>query len=112
DPSTKEYLLNHLQNHVLSTVATDNCSFCTSQKRLGQDDFTKIPNGVHGLEDRLSVLWQKGVVDTGALGISDFVRVTSTNAAQIFNLYPRKGVIREGSDADVVVWNPNAEKTI
>ena len=95
----------------LHTTATDHCAFCGDQKGMGRADFSKIPNGCAGVEDRMSVLWDAGV-NTGRLTPNEFVRVTSTNAAQIFNLYPRKGVIAAGSDADLVVWDPSATKTI
>ena len=95
----------------LHTTATDHCAFCADQKGAGRTDFSKIPNGCAGVEDRLSVIWDAGV-NTGRLTPNEFVRVTSTNAAQIFNLYPRKGAVAVGSDADLVVWDPSATKTI
>ncbi len=95
----------------LQVVATDHCAFTTKQKRMGIGDFTKIPNGTGGLEDRLSVLWTKGV-STGRLTMNEFVAVTSTNAAQIMNMYPKKGAVIEGADADIVVWDPKRRKTI
>lgn len=95
----------------LQVVATDHCAFTTEQKRTGLGDFTKIPNGTGGLEDRMPLLWTHGV-NTGRLTMNEFVAVTSTNSAKILNMYPRKGAVVEGADADIVVWDPNAEKTI
>ncbi len=95
----------------LQVVATDHCAFTTEQKRTGVGDFTKIPNGTGGLEDRMPVLWTYGV-GTGRLTMNEFVAVTSTNPAKIFGVYPRKGAIVEGADADIVVWDPEKEKTI
>ncbi len=100
-----------LQSGNLQTTATDHCCFCADQKAMGKDDFRIIPNGTAGIENRMEVLWDQGV-NTGRLTRNEFVRVTSTNAAQIFNIYPRKGSISVGADADIVVWDPQATKTI
>jgi dihydropyrimidinase len=111
DPTVKEYLMKHLATGDLQVVGTDNCTFNANQKAMGKDDFTKIPNGVNGIQDRMSIVWSKGV-HQGILSPCQFVAVTSTNAARVFGMYPRKGVIREGSDADIVVWDPKATRVI
>ncbi len=95
----------------LECTGTDNCTFNSVQKAMGINDFTKIPNGVNGLEDRMAVIWEKGV-QTGKLSKERFVDVTSTTAAKIFNMYPQKGVIAPGSDADIVVWDPSRTRVI
>ncbi|MCB2120468.1 MAG: dihydropyrimidinase [Rhodobacteraceae bacterium] len=100
-----------LQSGSLSVVATDHCAFTTDQKRFGVGDFTKIPNGTGGLEDRMPMLWTHGV-NTGRLTPNEFVAVTSTNIAKILNCYPRKGAVLVGADADLVVWDPERTKTI
>jgi len=100
-----------LQAGSLQVVATDHCAFTTAQKRSGIGNFAKIPNGTGGLEDRLPVLWTKGV-NTGRLTMNEFVAVTSTNIAKILGLYPRKGAVLVGADADLVVWDPKRKKTI
>ena len=107
----QDALWRGLQSGNLQTTATDHCCFCAPQKAAGRADFTKIPNGTGGVEDRMSVLWHHGV-GRGRLTANEFVRVTSTNAAQIFNIYPRKGSVGVGADADLVVWDPNASRTI
>ncbi len=95
----------------LQVVATDHCAFTTKQKRFGIGDFTKIPNGTGGLEDRLPMLWTHGVA-TGRITMNEFVAVTSTNIAKILNCYPKKGAILVGADADIVVLDPHKSKTI
>ncbi|MCQ8280015.1 dihydropyrimidinase [Acetobacteraceae bacterium KSS8] len=100
-----------LANGTLQTTATDHCCFCAPQKANGRDDFTKIPNGTPGIEDRMSVLWHHGV-RTGRLTPAEFVAVTSTNTAKIFNIHPRKGNVSVGADADLVLWDPNGTRTI
>ncbi len=100
-----------LQAGSLQVVATDHCAFTTEQKRSGLGDFTKIPNGTGGLEDRMPVLWTRGV-NTGRLTMQEFVAVTSTNIAKILNMYPKKGAVLVGSDADIVVWDPARTKVI
>lgn len=100
-----------LASGTLSCVATDHCAFTTEQKRYGLGDFSKIPNGTGGLEDRLPVLWTKGV-ETGRITMNEFVAVTSTNIAKILNCYPKKGAVLVGSDADLVVMDPSMGKTI
>ncbi len=107
----QDALWRGLQSGNLQTTATDHCSFCADQKAAGKDDFRLIPNGTAGIENRLDVLWHHGV-GTGRLTMNEFVRITSTNAAQIFNIYPRKGSVSVGADADIVVWDPAATKTI
>ncbi|MDE8344718.1 MAG: dihydropyrimidinase [Acidocella sp.] len=100
-----------LASGVLQTTATDHCCFCAPQKAGGVNDFTKIPNGTAGIEDRMSILWHFGV-RMGRLTPEEFVAVTSTNTARIFNLLPRKGLIAVGADADLVLWAPDERRVI
>ena len=100
-----------LQAGMLQTTATDHCCFCAPQKRMGHNNFTQIPNGTGGIEDRMHVLWHHGV-NGGRLTINEFVGITSTNAAKIFNIYPRKGSISVGADADIAIWDTERERTI
>nr|CAD7406939.1 unnamed protein product [Timema poppensis] len=89
DTSTPQHIMDFLASDVLQVTASDNCTFTTNQKARGKDDFSKIPTGVNGVEDRMSVVWEKGV-HSGIIDPTRFVAITSTNAAKIFNLYPRK----------------------
>jgi dihydropyrimidinase len=99
-----------LRTDDISVVATDHCPFTYTQKHLGVDDFTKIPNGLPSLENRMDLVYQ-GVV-AGEIALPRWVEVTSTNPAKMFGLYPKKGVIAPGSDADIVVYDPLARQTI
>ena len=108
----QEYLWNGLALGAIHTVATDHCPFRQDdQKSMGKGDFTKIPNGAAGIENRLALMYTYGVT-TGRLTLEQFVDVCCTRPAKIFNLYPRKGAVRVGSDADLVVYDPAASGTI
>jgi dihydropyrimidinase len=107
----QEFLWRGLQSGNLHTTATDHCTFCAAQKAAGKDDFSKIPNGCGGVEERLAVIWEEGV-NTGRLTPSEFVAITSTNTAKLFNIYPQKGSVSVGADADLVVWDPAGTKTL
>ncbi|QFQ89127.1 dihydropyrimidinase [Paracoccus kondratievae] len=111
DKRHQDSLWAGLASGSLSCVATDHCAFTTEQKRFGIGDFTKIPNGTGGLEERMPMLWTTGV-RTGRLTPNEFVAVTSTNIAKILNIYPQKGAVLVGADADLVVWDPEARKVI
>ena len=107
----QEFLWRGLQAGNLHTTATDHCTFCAAQKAAGKDDFSKIPNGCGGVEERLAVIWDAGV-NTGRLTPSEFVAITSTNTAKLFNIYPQRGSVSVGADADLVVWDPQGTKTL
>lgn len=107
----QESLWQGLQSGQLHTTATDHCTFCAAQKAMGRDNFAKIPNGTGGVEERLAVIWDAGV-NTGRLTASEFVAITSANTARLFNIYPRKGLVGVGADADLVVWDPAATHTL
>ena len=101
-----------LRKDNLQVVSTDHCPFCfEDQKALGKDDFTKIPNGGPGVENRLQILYHYGV-NSGKISLERFVELMATAPARIFGMYPKKGIIAAGSDADILLWDPRAEYTI
>ena len=108
----QDKLWNGLKQDHLQVVSTDHCPFCfKEQKELGKDDFTKIPNGGPGIEHRMSLVYSGGV-GKGRFSVNRFVELVSTTPAKIFGLYPRKGTVAVGSDADLVIFDPNREHTI
>src|SRR2546425_9732413 len=112
DKANQEQLWKGLRMNDLQVISTDHCPFCfKEQKELGRDDFTKIPNGGPGVEHRMSVGFDGGLAQ-GRSSVNRFGGLTSTAAAKIFGLFPRKGTIAVGSDADIVIFDPNREQTI
>ncbi|WP_054709719.1 dihydropyrimidinase [Bacillus sp. JCM 19041] len=108
----QEVLWNALKTGALQTIGSDQCSFdFDGQKSLGRDDFTKIPNGGPIIEDRMSILYSEGV-EKGRISLNQFVDLTSTRAAKLFGLYPQKGTITVGADADLVLFDPAVERTL
>ncbi|MBV9342639.1 MAG: dihydropyrimidinase [Acidobacteria bacterium] len=108
----QEKLWNGLKRDHLQVVSTDHCPFCIKeQKELGREDFTKIPNGGPGIEHRMSLIYSGGVKG-GRFSVNRFVELVSTTPAKLFGLYPRKGTIGLGSDADLVIFDPNRKHTI
>jgi dihydropyrimidinase len=108
----QEKLWNGLKQDHLQVVSTDHCPFCfKEQKELGKDDFTKIPNGGPGVEHRMSLIYSGGVAG-GRFSVNRFVELVSTTPAKLFGLYPRKGTIAVGSDADLVIFDPKRKHTI
>jgi dihydropyrimidinase len=108
----QEKLWQGIAGNDLQVVSTDHCPFCfKEQKELGRDDFTKIPNGGPGVEHRMSLVYNGGVA-SGRISVNRFVEITSTSAARLFGMFPRKGTIAVGSDADIVIFDPNEEMTI
>ncbi len=112
DKANQDVLWNAVRTDVLSIVSTDHCAFLwDGQKTMGKDDFSKIPNGGPGLENRLQMIHEFGV-RTGRISLNRMVELLSTNPAKLFGLYPRKGTIAVGSDADIVVFDPERKVTI
>lgn len=110
--ANQEHLWNGLKTGSLDTVATDHCSFNFSgQKELGREDFTKIPNGAPGVQHRLGLLYTYGV-KTGRISLPQFVDKIAARPAKLFGLYPQKGTLAPGSDADIVVWDERRQSTI
>ena len=108
----QEKLWNGLKTDHLQVVSTDHCPFCfKEQKEMGKDDFTKIPNGGPGIEHRMSLIYSGGVAGQ-RFSVNRFVELVSTTPAKLFGLYPRKGTIAVGSDADLVIFDPNRKHTI
>jgi dihydropyrimidinase len=108
----QEALWTGLQDDTLSVVSTDHCSWnFQTQKSLGREDFTRIPNGVPAIEDRLIMLYHAGV-GTGRISVNRFVELTATNPAKLFGLYPRKGTLAVGADADIVLFDPRRQRTV
>jgi len=104
-------LWNGIDDKTIETIGTDHCVFNSAQKKMGENDFRKIPNGAGGVEHRLPLLYTYGVSKT-KISLNRFVALTSTNAAKIFGLFPTKGTIAIGSDADILVWDPKIKNTI
>ena len=110
-PSDNEFLWEAVADGTIDTVGTDHCPFNMADKLAGKDDFRKIPNGAGGVEHRLQLLYTYGV-SRGLITINRMAELFSTQPARIFGLYPRKGTIEPGSDADIVIWDPEAEDII
>jgi len=109
---TQDQLWRGLAFNDLQAISTDHCPFCMKeQKTLGKDDFSKIPNGAPGIETRMSLVYDGGV-RTGRISLNRFVELTSTSPAKIFGLFPRKGTIAPGSDADIVIFDPEKRMTL
>jgi dihydropyrimidinase len=104
-------LWSGINQGLIQVVGTDHCPFKWEQKLMGKDDFSKIPNGHPAIEHRMELLYSEGV-NKGKISLNKFVEVSSTNAAKIFGMFPKKGTIAIGADADIVIFDPNKEHTI
>ena len=110
-PKDQQALWAAINQNLVQHVATDHCPFCSNQKEMGIDNFSKIPNGAPGIEHRMELMYSEGV-HQGRISLNKFVEVTSTTVAKIFGLFPRKGTIAVGSDADIIVFDPAKKHTI
>jgi len=104
-------LWSGINQGLIQVVGTDHCPFMWQQKQMGKDDFSKIPNGHPAIEHRMELVFSEGV-HTGKISLNKYVEVTSTNAAKIFGMYPRKGTIAIGADADILVFDPNKKHSV
>jgi dihydropyrimidinase len=110
-PRDQDALWSGINQNLIHHVATDHCPFCMEQKRMGIDNFARIPNGAPGIENRMELLFSEGVVKN-RISLNKFVDISSTAVAKIFGLFPRKGTIAVGSDADLIVFDPAVKHTI
>ena len=109
---TQDRLWRGLAFNDLQAISTDHCPFCMKeQKELGKDDFSRIPNGAPGIETRMSLVYDGGV-RPGRISLNRFVELTSTSPARIFGLFPKKGTIAPGSDADIVIFDPEGRQRL
>lgn len=108
--SNNNYLWNRIKDGTICVVATDHCPFNTDEKELGLHNFSTIPNGGTGIEERIPLMYSEG--RRNGLDYTDIARITATNPAKMFGMYPKKGTIKPGSDADLVIYDPNAKTTI
>lgn len=107
----QEALWAGINQNLVEVVATDHCPFCMDQKRMGENDFSKIPNGAPGVEDRMELMFSEGVLKN-RISLNKFVEVTATAPAKIFGMFPKKGTIAVGSDADIVIFDPSKKHTV
>lgn len=107
----QEALWQGIEQNLIHTVATDHCPFCMAQKEMGKENFSKIPNGAPGVEHRMELMFSEGVLKRG-MSLNKFVDVTSSAAAKIFGLYPQKGTLAPGGDADIVIFDPHVKHQI
>ena len=107
----QETLWAGINQGLVQVVATDHCPFKWEQKLMGKDDFSKIPNGHPAIENRMELLYSEGV-HKGKITLNKYVEVACTNPAKIFGMFPKKGTIAVGSDADIVIFDPNEKHTL